>query len=222
MNIKRKGVLLIASLIAVFSSVFAQQKERYPFENEIIAYKHADISNRPAKGGILFVGSSSIRKWTDLGNRFAGKPIISRGVGGCQLSQITDLYMDSIVYPYQAKTIFVYAGDNDLASGQTADEVVASFEKFWNLVNSRQPKTRIYWMSIKYSGSRMQLQPAMEEVNLRIKKFLEGKKNGTYVDLATVLLGPDGTPDDTLFEKDRLHLNAKGYDKWEAVLKPYL
>jgi hypothetical protein len=29
-------------------------------------------------------------------------------------------------------------------------------------------------------------------------------------------------PDSSLFESDLLHLNKTGYDKWQAVLQPYV
>ncbi|SEM55226.1 Lysophospholipase L1 [bacterium A37T11] len=219
---KLKNFLLAISLLILSTDLFAQQKEAYPFENEIKDFKKMDAVRMPEKGGILFVGSSSIRKWTDLESRFADKPIIRRGVGGCQLSQIVDLYMDSIVYPYQPKKIFLYAGDNDLSAGQTADQVVANFEKFYQLVVTNNPKVKVYWMSVKLCNSRIKLLSRVTEVNKRIRAFLKTEKNGVYVDLTSVLLDAKGNPDDSLFEKDQLHLKPVGYDRWQEVLKKYL
>ncbi|GAA4784327.1 SGNH/GDSL hydrolase family protein [Olivibacter ginsenosidimutans] len=200
----------------------AQQKEAYPFENEIIAFKKADSVKMPPKHGILFIGSSSIRVWDDLEQRFPNKPIIKRGVGGCQLADFPAYYMDAIVYPYEADKIFIYAGDNDLASGKTPDEVFESFKKLWRMIRAKQPKTPIYFLSIKYCNSRANLMDAVKKTNTKIAKFLKHQKNGTYIDVATSLLGADGKPDDGLFRPDRLHLNTKGYDHWQRIVQPYL
>lgn len=222
MKLVLKSVLFSILFLVGFAFVQAQEKSSYPFENEIIAFRQADAKNIPVKNAILFVGSSSIRLWNDLETRFAGQPIIRRGVGGCQLKHFVDYYMDAIVFPYQAKKIFIYAGENDVAEGQSPDKVVANFEKFWKLVHSKQPETSIYYMSIKPSNSRAKWLSASMEVNRRIKEFLKDKPRGTYIDMAGAVLGTNGQPDDRLFLEDKLHLNKAGYDKWEAVLKPYI
>ena len=79
--------LILLTILSFFSlTTFAQSG--FPFDNEIRDFKHQDSLHFPKPNGILFIGSSSIRKWTDLEQRFADKPIIRRGVGGCQLSQL--------------------------------------------------------------------------------------------------------------------------------------
>lgn len=219
-----KSMKLIVSILFITFAIkaYAQQKERYPFESEIAAFKKADSLQMPPKHGLLFIGSSSIRLWDDLEERFPNKPIIKRGVGGCQLAHFPAYYMDAIVYPYEADKIFIYAGENDIESGQTADEVFASFKKLWKLIRMKQPNTPIYFLSVKYSNSRTKGFPQVKEANKKIEKFLRKKKDGTYIDVASPLLGDDGKPDDALFKADRLHLNAKGYDRWQKVLEPYI
>ncbi|MEH6305068.1 GDSL-type esterase/lipase family protein [Olivibacter sp. CPCC 100613] len=219
-----KTLKFIASilLIAFAIKTQAQGKETYPFENEIIAFKKADSIQMPPKHGILFIGSSSIRLWSDLEERFPDKPIIKRGVGGCQLAHFPAYYMDAIVYPYEADKIFIYAGENDIERGKTAEEVFTSFKELWKLIREKQPTTPIYFLSIKYSNSRTKGFSTVKAANKKIKKFLKKQKEGTYIDVASTVLGADGKPDDTLFKEDRLHLNAKGYDRWQEVLTPYL
>jgi len=75
----------------------------FPFADEIRAFKKQDSLHFPAKNGILFIGSSSIRKWTDLESRFSDKPIIRRGVGGSELWQLVDYYTPYILFPYQRR-----------------------------------------------------------------------------------------------------------------------
>src|SRR5579872_3698767 len=105
--------LLFFLLIGFGAKTFAQSG--FPFDNEIRAFKHQDSLRFPEPGGILFIGSSSIRKWDDLQQRFPDRNIIRRGVGGCELSQLVKYYTRYILFPYRPAKIFIYAGENDLA-----------------------------------------------------------------------------------------------------------
>lgn len=201
------------------ANVFAQKG--FPFENEIRAFKHQDSLNFPKPGGILFIGSSSIRLWGDLEQRFAGKPIIKRGVGGCELWQIADYYTPYILFPYQARKIFIYAGENDIAAGKSAQFVTDAFAKLWTMINKQSPNTEIYFMSIKPSPSRAKYFDVVAQANDLIKAYLNDKPKSHFVDLVPSIYKEGTTrPDSSLFKGDYLHLNPKGYDKWEAVLKP--
>src|SRR5277367_4235574 len=99
------------------------------WEKEISAYEASDKTNAPPKGAILFVGSSSIRKWTTLARDFPGKQVINRGFGGSEIADSTAL-ADRIIFPYAPRIIVFYAGDNDLASGKSAEKVFADFQAF--------------------------------------------------------------------------------------------
>src|ERR1700743_2360680 len=148
--------LRLALLIIAFTfvaKVFAQTG--FPFDNEIRDFKHQDSLSFPKPNGILFIGSSSIRKWTDLEQRFAGKPIIRRGVGGCELSQLVKYYTPYVLFPYHPRKIFIYAGENDIEAGETADSVFANFKTLWTMVRQQLPDTKVYFMSIKPSPSRV-------------------------------------------------------------------
>jgi hypothetical protein len=148
-----KSKLLLFFLGCIFTSgVYAQQG--FPFDNEIRAFKHQDSLSMPKSGGILFIGSSSIRLWADLEQRFAGKPIIKRGVGGSTIEQLLDYYTPYILFPYKPHKIFIYAGENDIAAGKPATFVAEEFTKLWGMIHQKLPKTEIYYMSVKPSPVR--------------------------------------------------------------------
>src|SRR5476651_2039758 len=146
-----KFVLLFFIAFATGERAIAQQN--FPFANEIREFKHQDSLNFPAKNGILFIGSSSIRLWTDLEQRFPGKPIIRRGVGGSELWQLVDYYTPYILFPYHPRKIFIYAGENDIAGGKTADSVFTNFKVLWSMIHTQLPQANIYFLSIKPSPS---------------------------------------------------------------------
>ncbi|MFD0792684.1 GDSL-type esterase/lipase family protein [Mucilaginibacter litoreus] len=212
-------LFLLFILSTGFVSVHAQQG--FPFADEIREFKHQDSLQMPAKGGILFIGSSSIRKWTDLEQRFSDQPIIRRGVGGCTIEQVVDYYTPYIMYPYQPRKIFIYAGENDIAAGKTGEFTAREFYKLWTMIKQNLPSAEIYFMAIKPSPSRAKYFSQVRIANDMVKSFLKGKSKSHYVDVVSVILdAKTHQPDTALFESDMLHLNSKGYDKWEAVLKP--
>ncbi|WP_259071451.1 GDSL-type esterase/lipase family protein [Mucilaginibacter sp. X4EP1] len=214
---------LIVLFLGIFITTRLYAQQGFPFDNEIRAFKHQDSINPPAKGGILFIGSSSIRKWTDLELRFAGKPIIRRGVGGCTLEQLVNYYTPYILSPYQPRKVFIYAGENDIAAGKSGQFVFEEFEKLWTMIHQQLPVADIYFMSIKLSPSRAQSFNEVIKANELIKTYLVNKPRSTFIDVgAAILKGNSALPDSALFQEDMLHLNSKGYDRWQQVLEPYV
>jgi hypothetical protein len=216
--------LKLALLLIAFTfgaKVFAQTG--FPFDNEIRDFKHQDSLHFPKPNGILFIGSSSIRKWTDLEKRFPNEPIVRRGVGGCELSQLVKYYTPYILFPYHPRKIFIYAGENDIAANKTADSVFANFKTLWSMIRKKLPDAKIYFMSIKPSPSRVKFHAEFDKANEAIKNYLSGKPNSLYIDMNKSIYKPDtNRPDSSLFEKDYLHLNSSGYDRWQKVLTPYV
>lgn len=215
--------LLFIFLLAFAIGENGNAQKGFPFDNEIRAFKHQDSISAPPKNGILFIGSSSIRKWTDLEKRFAGKPIIRRGVGGCELWQIVDYYTPYILFPYHPRKIFIYAGENDIAAGKSGQFVADEFKKLWAMIHSKLPEAQIYFMAVKPSPSRAKYFNEVVIADKQVKDYLANKPNSTFIDVATVIYKENSTvPDSSIFEADYLHLNSKGYDRWQKVLEPYV
>ncbi|HEU5365949.1 MAG TPA: GDSL-type esterase/lipase family protein [Hanamia sp.] len=215
-----KKLKLLVVLLLLFGFVKAQTKPFYP---EIQQFKKQDSIHFPPKHAIVFLGSSSFRKWKDVQKYFPGYTIVNRGFGG---STIPDAiyYADDIVFPYNPKQVVIYEGDNDLAASDkiTADSVLNRFEKLFSLIRKKLPNTSIAFVSIKPSPSREKLMPEMREANSLIKKFLSHQKNAAFIDVYHAMLNKDGTPDKSLFIEDELHMNDKGYHIWQKIIKPYL
>src|SRR6202012_1719283 len=109
-----------------------------PFWNEIAEFKKQDSLQHPPSGAILFVGSSSFRKWTNLQSYFPGYPVINRGFGGSTFPDVIR-YAGEIIYPYHPKQVVIYCGDNDLAVSDsvTATVVFNRFVHLYDLIRSR-------------------------------------------------------------------------------------
>lgn len=189
------------------------------FAEEIARFEAADLLSSPRPGGVLFVGSSSIRLWPALGSDFPGVEVLQRGFGGAELSDVVR-YAPRIVVPYRPRLIVLYAGENDLVAGKPAAAVFREYQAFVSLVRRVLPETRIAFVSIKPSPSRWAFVTQMRDANDLIRRYAATDGRLLFVDAFTPMLGADGKPREELFVEDRLHLSAAGYALWRELLLP--
>lgn len=186
------------------------------------AFAAADLRQAPQPGGVLFVGSSSIRLWNDLETSFADQPIvIKRGFGGSQLLDCVKL-VNRLVLPYKPRLVVVYAGENDLAEGATPQQVAERFTAFVQAVKAELPGVRIAYVSIKPSPSRAGLMPQVREANSLIQAYSQTEPQLDFIDVYSLMLDAQGQPRAELFSGDRLHMNAEGYALWRSVIAAHL
>jgi lysophospholipase L1-like esterase len=191
------------------------------WEPEIVAFESADRTNPPPSGGIVFVGSSSIRMWQTLQNDFPGLPVVNRGFGGSVLSDVVE-FANRIVVPYKPRMVVLYAGDNDLAAGRTPARVFADFQEFVSIVHRDLPNTRIAFIAIKPSIARASIIDKIRATNQLIRDYTRTDNKLIYVDVFTPMLDASGQPRRELFLEDGLHMNAKGYAIWRDLVTPVL
>lgn len=211
-------------ILSVFFNVAACAQETKPaFWQEIQAFKRQDSVSFPAKDQVLFVGSSSFTKWTDVQQYFPAYPIINRGFGG---SSLTDLirYANDIILPYQPRQVVIYCGENDFAGDEKLfpAQVAERFYELFNIIRTKYKKVPIAFVSMKPSPSRMHLMAKFDVANTMIRNFLNRKKRTDYIDVYHAMLNSDGTPIKEIFIEDNLHMNEKGYAIWQKIIEPYL
>ena len=199
----------------------AAEHDSSRWEKSIARFEAADKKEMPKPGGVLFIGSSSIRLWKTLKGDFPGVAVVRRGFGGSQIADSVH-FAGRIVHPYQPRQIVMYAGDNDVASGKSPEAVLADFQTFVKVVHTKLPKTRIAFIAIKPSIARWKLSGKMSEANALVHGVCAKDKRLDFIDIWQSMLGQDGKPKPNLFVKDGLHLNANGYALWTSIVKPYL
>jgi lysophospholipase L1-like esterase len=210
------GAVLCA--VAVLPVTLPAQADQWA--KDMAAFEQQDAQARPAAGGIVFVGSSSIRLW-DLPRSFPGLPVINRGFGGSQISD-SIRHVALLVIKHQPRTVVLYAGDNDISSGKTPQVVAGDFKTFAARVHADLPKARILFVGIKPSIQRWALIAKVREANGLIREICEGDERLGFVDVDGPMLGWDEKPRKDLFVADGLHLSAKGYELWNALVRPFL
>lgn len=194
--------------------------EENRWEERIQKFEKEDAENPPDKGGILFLGSSSIVMWkTDAA--FPDLAVINRGFGGSQIADSIH-FAHRIAIPYAPRIIVFYAGDNDIAVGKSAETVFEDYKTFVGLIHEALPETRIVFVAIKPSIARWGLVGEMRKANALIRDYGAGKDLLDYLDVDTPMLGADGKPRKELFIKDGLHMTPEGYRLWNGLVRPFI
>ena len=201
-------------------NVHAQQP---PFYDEIQAFKKQDSIKLPPQHAILFVGSSSFTKWTDIESYFPQYTIINRGFGGSSLPDVI-YYANDIIFPYHPKEIVIYCGENDFAASDTvsAATVVNRFKTLYWMIRTKMKTVPVVFVSIKPSPSRRQYWTKMIEANKEIRSYLATQPHTTFVDVFSLMLNENNQPKPEIFLSDSLHMNAKGYAIWQKAIQPHL
>ncbi len=218
------GQVLLALILSTPAVLSAGGDRSNPdpnrFAGEIKTFVEWDSKNAVPAEPVLFVGSSSIRMWRTH-ESFPELPVVNRGFGGSHVSDILH-YLDRVVLPYNPKVLVFYAGDNDVAGGKSPQRVVEDYRRFVRLVHAKLPAVRIVYVAIKPCHNRWSLWPEMDKANGLVRDFCDQDERLFFADLATPLLGDDGTPRRDLFLSDQLHLNPQGYAVWTQTLAPIL
>ncbi|MCK7556765.1 GDSL-type esterase/lipase family protein [Chitinophaga sedimenti] len=167
------------------------------------------------------MGSSSFTRWRDVQTYFPEYPIINRGFGGSTLVDVIR-YVYDVVLPYQPKQVVIYCGENDVASGASAPEVVHRFKTLYGMLRENLPNATIDFVSLKPSPSRVKHTEAVKAANKEIAAFLKKQKKAHFINIYDAMLDASGQPRPELFVEDMLHMKPEGYAIWQKIMQPYL
>ena len=221
----KRFTLLLASFMPLFSGLSgfgADTNHNYArWEKDIAAFEQSDRTNPPPKGAVLFVGASSIRRWTTLARDFPEHRVINRGFGGSEIADST-YFADRIIFPYQPRMVFLRAGGNDLATGKSPETVFNDFKDFVAKVSAKLPDADIVFVSQNPSLARWKQADKEKTLNKLVADFIQGKPHLKYIEIYDMVLGADGQPRAELFVEDKLHFNAAGYKLLAERVRPFL
>ena len=217
--------LLLCLAFVIAQPLLAAETPAGPekWEKEIAAFEAADRVKAPPTGGILFIGSSSIRLWKTLAEDFPGLP-------GAQsrLRRLADRGRSRISCgPHRAAVSpaadRVYSGGNDLNAGKSPEQVVADFKAFVAKVRSHLPEVRNRLHLDRGKSGTLGAGGKSKGREHSPRGVAErGAARSVYRRLFTHMMGPDGMPKPEIFVADQLHMNAAGYAIWKEVVGPFL
>jgi len=190
------------------------------WEKNILALEKRLTANPPKPGGVFFVGSSSIVLW-DLKKSFPDSGYVNVGFGGSVIADSTH-FAPRIITPFRPATIVFYAGDNDIGGGRKPEQIADDFKAFVKVARTDNPDCKILHIPVKPSISRWKKFETQKEANALVKAYCEKGTGLVYVDVVPAMLGSDGMPIPELFQKDGLHMTAKGYEIWTAAVNKAL
>ena len=223
MNAKNLVCFALVCLLTCATSHLtgAEQPGSRRWEREIQAFEVADRISQPPPDAILFVGSSTIRRWETLAQDFPKYKVLNRGFGGCQIADCT-YYADRIVIPYKPRLIILRAGGNDIHAGKTPEEVRDDFRAFVEKVRAKLSKVRIAYMTIDATPARWANAQREKKANQLINDYITQGENLDFVDTGDATMSAEGKPREELFVKDRLHFNDEGYKILAGAVRAHL
>ena len=215
---RRLTALLVLVLTTVVLAQPARETDRNArWEKEVSAIEKRQAATPPAKGGIVFAGSSTIRLW-DLGKSFPDWKATNSGFGGSEIRDVTH-FAGRLIFKHDPRAIVFYAGDNDVNSRRTPEQVLTDFRAFAEATHKALPKTRIYFIAIKPSPARWAQYETQTKANALVKDLCAKDDRLAYIDVVPLLLGKDGKPREELYAKDKLHLSPAGYEILSDAVK---
>jgi lysophospholipase L1-like esterase len=179
-----------------------------------------DAKNSTPEEAILFVGSSSIVRWSSA-EAFPGLPVINRGFGGSQASDAAH-WVEEAVLQYDPAVVVYYEGDNDTSAGKKAQQIFEDMRAFGQAVLAHDRSTQVVFISVKPSLLRWDSWGEMQATNDLLRQYTLESPSLHFVDVGTPMIGSDGRPIPELFVSDGLHMTQAGYDVWNRVVGPVL
>jgi lysophospholipase L1-like esterase len=191
------------------------------WERDIAAYEQIDRTNPPSKGALLFIGSSTIRRWTSLAQDFPQHKVINRGFGGSEIADATH-FADRIIFPHSPRMVLLRAGGNDINAGKSPEQVFSDFKEFVATVQAKLPEADIVFISLCPSVARWKQADKEKALNSMVQQFARQAPRVKYLETYDISLGPNGEPRPELFVADKLHFNADGYQLLAARVRSWL
>ncbi len=189
------------------------------WEKDIIKLETLDREEQDPKRAVLFLGSSSIRRWETMAEDLHPWPTIRRGYGGAKFSDLA-IFTQRLVKPHKPSAIAIFVA-NDISGKEqdkTPEQVIELVKFVASEIRELAPTTPLFFFEITPTSSRFSVWDKIQQVNLLVKNHCEQTENTYFIATAEHFL-VEGAPNDALFVDDKLHLNDEGYKLWAKIVK---
>lgn len=198
---------------------YTQDPNRFKEEVGAIQEKYDTLWDS-SKETIVFTGSSSIRIWKNLESVFPNHQIVNSGFGGSQASDLL-AFSEELILRFNPYKVFIYEGDNDISVSKKPKDIINTIEAIIKKIKTKNNTVQIVLIAAKPSITRWHLKSNYKRLNRKLKRL--GKKNNLiqFADVWKPMLQGRKLKQD-IFKEDGLHMNAKGYDIWYSVIRPFI
>ncbi len=228
MTLLSRLMLPALSLAVLCTSTFAQDDVLAPYRDAAVERWEDDIKKLEAldeltedpAGGILFLGSSSIRRWDTIATDMSPYPAIKRGYGGAKYSDLA-VYAERLIRPHRYRGVVIFVG-NDVSgkdSDHTPDQVEQLVRHVLKVSQRHSPSSPVLLIEVTPTEKRWNVWGKIRAVNARLREIALTTENTYFIATAEHYLTPAGLPRSELFVEDKLHLNEQGYDLWSTLIR---
>ncbi len=177
---------------------------------------------------LAFIGDSITQGWEGRGKStwdkfYSARKAINLGIGGDRTEHVIWRLTHGNLGKIQPKVAVLMIGTNNTGHFlQDPSEVAAGVKKILDILAERLPDTKVVLHGIFPRG----LGPLDEArlnniaINQRIRRFADGNRV-RYLEIGDQFLEADGSISPSIMP-DKLHLSAKGYERWAKALEPTL
>ncbi|MEQ8850020.1 GDSL-type esterase/lipase family protein [Botrimarina sp.] len=203
-------------------SPWSEQNARWA--EEVGRLEALDREQEDPEGAVLLIGSSSIRLWETAAEDLAPYPVIRRGYGGAQFSDLAH-YAQRLIEPHDFRAAVVFVA-NDITGGpadKTPEEVGELFGYVAEVLRWREPDAPIICCDVRPAPLRFGAWREIQQGNAALRAECEKRPGVYYLDTADAFLRDGGAAArDDLYGPDRLHLSRSGYELWGELIKAEL
>lgn len=219
---KRKFFLKLFFTLAFFAGImFSNAQDPYRFKSQIEELDQTEYQFDSGKKLVLFTGSSSVRMWKDVADYFPEYNVINNGFGGSHFSDLI-YYYDQLIPKYNPDYLFIYEGDNDIASDKKPRKILKEAKSLVARIQKDLPQTKVFLISAKPSVARWQYSKEYQRLNKKLKRMCRKSNKLEFADVWNAMLDENGQVFNDVFLDDNLHMNKKGYDIWGEVIGKFL
>lgn len=175
---------------------------KYVVEDTVPWGNHGDTIN-----GIL-LGSSTLARIKVEQLPFC-QGWLNRAIGNSTIDELLT-YLQWSPSDYYPDSVFIYAGDNDIARGRTVDDVMGHYRQLISRVNETYHSPEIHLLAVKRAPARRAMWNQVDQLNSQLSVFAgETERLNFHWHFAQL-----ATPHQPhLFTDDGIHLTQSGYQK---------
>ncbi len=219
---RRKFLFALAIFVAVLTGwMFGRNAER---KNSLAEAAATPLPTAPVPASvpgcsIWFIGSSSIANWTTMSADLSPWEARNRGMGGATMEEITRRFRNE---PSGATpgAIVYYAGENDIAFGNTPSQALDKLKSFIAAKRGRYGDMKMLILALKPSPTRWDQRPQQIEFDRRVRALVANQRDLSFLDMSQSLI-VDGRPG-LYYREDGIHLNKDGYRVWARMISQTL
>lgn len=182
------------------------------WQDEIDAYRRADLAGKLPRDPIVVVGGLRVRLWQGLEDLLAPRPVLMRGLGDAIIDDIIFNHAQLIAY-YRPAAVVVLPGNSEfhIRDSKSAEELVAAMKKLVTVETAEGTRARFYLITPIKTPLHSSDYAKIDQVRDSLETWAGKNPDVTVLDANRMLQTADGKPNPGFFRGDGVNLNEHGY-----------